>query len=341
MEKNKDTQIVCITPMKNESWILERFLKCTSLWADHIILLDQNSEDNSVEIANRFEKVHCVQNPTKEFDDFNHWSILMNEARKIQAKRRVVIAMDCDEFLSANTLGNLEWKTFTQEAEPGSMLVMNRIMIGKGFEEYANEPDFLIGFIDDNKSHIGDLSVQKKIHNIRLPFPNYPVTLFRANICKLMHYNVVDYKRFQSKMRWYQCYESILKDKSTFEIINQYYNHLSFRDFWKDKETFPCKPEYFHAYWDAGIDMTSIRGPHLHYYWDDKVLRYFQEHGTKLFAKLPIWYHDWDSIAKGQNLNLSRERSIADKLYSRLSSKIIESPDNFSSRVYKFVLTFL
>lgn len=334
-------KLYALPPMKNESWILERFLKCTSLWADHIILLDQNSEDNSVEIANRFEKVKCVQNPTKEFDDFNHWSILMNEARKIPAQRRVVISIDCDEFLSANTLDNLEWKTFTNEAEPGSLLVMNRIMIGKGFEEYAQEPDFLIGFIDDNKSNIGDLSVQKKIHNIRLPYPNYPVTLYRANVCKLMHYNVVDYLRFQSKMRWYQCYETILKDKSTFAIIQQYYNHLTIEKFWTPKDTFQIKPEFFQAYWEAGIDMTTIRGPHTHYYWDDKVIGYFQEHGTKLFARLPIWYHDWAAIAGGINQPISRERSFSDKLYSRLVSRIIECPTKFSSRIYKLVLKFI
>ena len=36
-------KIICLTPVKNEGWILERFLKCTSLWADYIIIADQSS----------------------------------------------------------------------------------------------------------------------------------------------------------------------------------------------------------------------------------------------------------------------------------------------------------
>ena len=46
LEKPK---LIVITPVKNESWILEKFLTFTSLWADYIIIADQNSTDNSIE----------------------------------------------------------------------------------------------------------------------------------------------------------------------------------------------------------------------------------------------------------------------------------------------------
>ena len=29
-------KIICLTPVKNEEWILRRFLRLASLWADHI-----------------------------------------------------------------------------------------------------------------------------------------------------------------------------------------------------------------------------------------------------------------------------------------------------------------
>jgi len=35
--------LICMTPVRNEAWILHAFLKATSLWADHIIIADQNS----------------------------------------------------------------------------------------------------------------------------------------------------------------------------------------------------------------------------------------------------------------------------------------------------------
>ena len=62
-------KIICLTPVLNEAWILDRFLKCASLWADHIIIADQGSTDGSVEIAKRYEKVIFIDNKTD--GDFN------------------------------------------------------------------------------------------------------------------------------------------------------------------------------------------------------------------------------------------------------------------------------
>ena len=36
--------VVCLTPVKNEAWILDRFLKCAGLWAEHIIIADQGAD---------------------------------------------------------------------------------------------------------------------------------------------------------------------------------------------------------------------------------------------------------------------------------------------------------
>jgi glycosyltransferase involved in cell wall biosynthesis len=45
--------IICLTPVKNEAWLLDRFLQATSLWADFIIIADQMSTDGSQEIAKK------------------------------------------------------------------------------------------------------------------------------------------------------------------------------------------------------------------------------------------------------------------------------------------------
>ena len=47
---NRPTMIV-ITPVRNEAWVLDAFLTCTSSWADYIILADQHSDDGTREIA--------------------------------------------------------------------------------------------------------------------------------------------------------------------------------------------------------------------------------------------------------------------------------------------------
>ena len=310
-------KLICITAMKNEAWILDRFLSCTSLWADHIILLDQNSEDNSVEIALKYDKVILKHNPDQDFNDYNHWHILMEESRKINAERKVIIAIDCDEFLSANTFENIEWKNFTLNALPGSLLVCNRVMISPDFNSYSKEPDFLIGFIDDGFSSISQLDTKKHVHNIRLPYPNNNPTVYKANKIKLLHYNIVDFNRFISKMRWYQCFEITLKDKTLFTIINQYYTNTNFDEFWQDKKTFSIDNKWFEAYESNDIDMTTILSNSNIYWWDYKIIDYFKNYGTKPFVKLPIWEFDWINLGKNLGSEIKVTRTFFDKIYTR------------------------
>ncbi len=51
MQETDKPVLICLTPIRNEAWILERFLQCASLWADYIIIGDQNSDDGSREIV--------------------------------------------------------------------------------------------------------------------------------------------------------------------------------------------------------------------------------------------------------------------------------------------------
>jgi hypothetical protein len=325
--------------MKNEAWILDKFLSCTSLWADHIILLDQQSEDDSVKIAKQHQKVNILQNDQKEFNDFNHWNVLLNEARKIQAERRIIISIDCDEIFSANSFDSSEWKFFTEKAKPGSLMVCNRIMLSPDFETYRKEPDFLIGFVDDNSSSISDLSVKKHIHNIRLPYPSNDPDVYYVNSIKLMHFNVVDYNRMRSKMNWYQCYEMILKDKNLFTILEQYYTHPNFENFWKQTKVFNTKSEWFELYENRGIAIKTTIKNSINYYWDFKILSYFKEHGTKLFAKLPIWDKNWIELSKKHDQNFKIERSIGDKIFLKIYVIYKNKENSKIKSLLKFILT--
>ena len=46
LEKER-AKVICMTPVKNEEWIMERFLAAASLWADCIIVADQHSQDRT------------------------------------------------------------------------------------------------------------------------------------------------------------------------------------------------------------------------------------------------------------------------------------------------------
>jgi hypothetical protein len=332
--------IICITAMKNEAWIIERFLSCASVWADHIILLDQNSEDNSVELAKKYDKVILKHNDSKEFNDFNHWNTLMEESRKIKAQRKVIFAIDCDEFISANSFDTLEWKNFVYNAKPGSLFVCQRVAISQDFDSYTKEPNFLIGFVDDGYSSINDLGTKKQVHNIRLPYPKNNPDLYKVNKIKLLHYNLTDFKRLVSKMRWYQCFEMTIKDKDVFTIMNQYYSETDFSTFWSNKKSYPIIDAWIAGYESLGIDMTTVINSSNIYWWDYRILEYFNQFGTKLFAKLPIWYFNWEAFAKQNALEIRIERSFFDKVYSKAFIHYKSSKSNTVKTFLKIALKY-
>ena len=66
---NQTPKIVVITPVKNEAWILDRFLAVTSQFADCIIIADQNSTDESKDICKKYPKVIVIDNKSTKYDE--------------------------------------------------------------------------------------------------------------------------------------------------------------------------------------------------------------------------------------------------------------------------------
>src|SRR6266513_1643562 len=93
--------VICLTPVKNEEWIIEKFLACTSLWADHIILADQGSTDRTTEIAKNFSKVVLIKNYDEQFNEHFRQQLLVDKAREFPGKK-LLIALDADEFFTGN-----------------------------------------------------------------------------------------------------------------------------------------------------------------------------------------------------------------------------------------------
>jgi glycosyltransferase involved in cell wall biosynthesis len=276
--------VVCLTPVLNEAWMLERFLKCASLWADHIIIADQGSTDGSRDIARRFPKVTLVDNASATFNEPERQALLLAKAREISGPK-VLIALDADEILTANVLTDPEWQTIVG-APPGTSLRFQWTELGtdfQGLNHFLYPAKLPFGFVDDGSEHQG-----KRIHSRRVPVPVGAKTLLATRI-KVMHYCQVDRDRFESRIRWYECWEHLQAHRRPIEIYRFYQRELHV----PSSVIKPVPPDWLQGYVDRGIDMTSVLMDGI-YRWDREVLRLFEEHGTARFRRLPVWDFDWD-----------------------------------------------
>jgi glycosyltransferase involved in cell wall biosynthesis len=279
-----DLKKICLTPVMNEAWTLERFLKCTSTWADHIIVADQNSTDGSRDICARFPKVTLVENPSKTFNEPERQKLLLENARKIQGQR-LLVALDADEFLTANFVRSPEWQSMLN-AKPGTRFKFHWVTVVNETASYWVFPQRLtFAFMDDGSDHRG-----QAMHSPRLP-QSMTGQSVNLNEIKILHYAYVDLRRAESKMHWYQCLENLNKLRRPIDTFR--FNHKDITI--SAKMIRPLPEHWLNAYKESGIDMTSIRLSDF-YQWDQKVIELFKEHGADRFSKLAIWDVDWNHL---------------------------------------------
>ncbi len=282
--------IIALVPVRNEAWILHRFLQCTLLWADHVIIADQNSDDGSAEIARSYSRVTVVENSDPTFSEVERQKLLLRAARQIPGPR-LLMALDADEILSANILESPEWKSALQ-AEPGTVVELAKVNLKEPNTYFLHSAEdakawLPFGYMDDGAEHEGAV-----IHTCRIPEPpNAP--RFRLNDVVLLHLNSCNVARNESKNRWYRCFERItFPEKSVVQITRLYDWEERLQPKWKIR---PIRDEWVAAYREQGIDLTRFEAEPV-YWWDWEILRMFKTHGTRLFRYLDIWSVDWEAL---------------------------------------------
>lgn len=279
--------VICLTPIKNEAWILERFLKCASLWADHIIIADQSSTDGSRDIARNFAKVTLIENSSSNYNEVHRQKLLIDAARQIPGSH-LLIALDADEMLTANFLDSPEWETVLK-APKGTVIEFEWANLMPGINSYWSPGYYKpLGFMDDGTEHIGD-----KIHSSRVPVPDNAPILNLQKI-KVLHYQYAVWERMESKHRWYQCWERINNsDRSPVEVYRQYHHMYAI----PNEQIQPVPEAWIVGYEKQGIDMTATFKESI-LWWDKEVLDWIDKYGPSKFKKEAIWGIDWENLSK-------------------------------------------
>ena len=304
---DEKAQVICLTPTKNEEWIIERFVKAASLWADIIIIADQMSTDKTVEIAKQYSKVQIVMNESETFNENERQKLLINEARKIPGKK-LLLALDADEFLTANFHGSSEWKEMLH-ADEGTVFSMEWPFIKDDFEHYWEVADSYRKFavMDDGSEHGGSA-----MHSVRIPFSLDANNVFIKEI-KVMHFQYTDWKRMESKHLWYQCYEHVMNPKKSYFEIYRMYHHMYVKQAYKE-----IPHEWFEYYEDNQVGLKVI--PYeTTYWWDKEVEKYIEDYSADYFKYI--------DIKTNRNLPLQYLRFTQKFYRSRLSKAVIRKAD--------------
>jgi hypothetical protein len=275
---------ICVMPVKNEAWVLERSLTSASSWADVIIVADQDSTDDSAQIASGFEKVRLIRNSDPAYSEHRRQTQLIDAAREVQGPR-LILSLDADEVLSANVTGNAEWEAF-KDSPPGTAIRFPKAELLPGLHEWfeLSGGDVIHGFVDDGRPYEGGV-----IHGPRLPVPP-PENFIRPRSVWLLHLRATDTRRNDAKQRWYQCWEAINNPSARpVTIFRTYHQHLG-------KQTRATPPEWTAGYKELGLDLaeTPDAGPP---WWEKEILALFERHGPARFRKFDVFDSDVSDLA--------------------------------------------
>jgi hypothetical protein len=325
---SRSTHHICVTPARNEAWIIEPFLKAARFWAGHVIVADQASTDQTVLKARSIPGVEVIHNDHPGYDEAHRQRLLLGQARKLSG-RRVILALDCDEVLSANCLASPEWKLIN-EAAPGTVLRFRWVNVLPGFKD-AWIPGELIacGFVDDGSDHTGS-----RIHSRRIPWPDGAPVLDLQEIV-VLHFQYVVWERMESKHRWYQAWECVNHpQKRPLEIFRQY-NHM--HGSWDQSEMQAVKPEWLAGYETAGVDFRSLASEPVTW-WDREVFQMLCQHGPAHFRRLAIWDKDWNALRAlvgGSSVDVTDPRSWWEKTVHRILSATQQHRANWGVRGFE------
>lgn len=285
-------KLICLTPVRNEAWCLDIFLSITSLWADHIILADQNSTDGSKEIASKYPKVRLIKNDSDIYNEDERQKLLINESRKIKGDK-ILIALDADEVFTANFNNTKDWQRILK-SKPGEVFGFQWANICPDLKNYFPSSFYYPwGFHDDGITE--HINYVRWMHSMRIPYPKsadsgyYEVTDF-----KVFHFAWLDRKRVESKNRFYQCLICIKDSNEHFISLFRSYKQ-------KHEKNRPIPPEWLENYEKININLSEqLNIPRSLYWYDMEVKELFLKHGFSKFKYLDIWNKNWIAYMKNQ-----------------------------------------
>jgi len=296
------------------------------MWADYIIIADQNSTDGSREIAERFEKVILVNNTSEEMHQAEARRILFNQVDKIVGDK-IVFALDADEFLSVNFEKTEGWYKILN-SKPNSIFCFKWHNLYNDFNtalpEIKNHMEWACHFSRESKMELLYCEVENRaVHEMRIPCVA-DAEYINIDEIKFVHLGLLNLERSNNKRDFYQVSTVSKLPKrisavTIFRTYNQPIKTINTQDSLLDKDI---------------QTMIKLDDVGLHYI--EEMIAVFNREGIEKFIKLDIWdnkylknagiscrkpYHikllHW-YLRKTKNICSKLPIGILDKLFKRI-----------------------
>jgi glycosyltransferase involved in cell wall biosynthesis len=277
--------VVVLTPVKNEEWIIEKFLEVTSKVADRIILADQGSTDETISIARRFKKVVIIRNDNSEYDEGFRQRLLIGKARELYPGIKLMLALDADEIITFDSISSKAWEVIDR-SPPGTGFTFEKPDILSPISKCLRRSEyFRLGYLDDDAVHQGT-----KVHSPRLPFSR---NLVNIDGIKFMHFALARPIAYWSRQRLYSVIENIQSTSPFYHRLLKYSRQLNDRN--HEMESSATPSIWLQGWQELGISFAAIDSNEQNQY-NREVYDAFVRYGTSKFFLDDIWDVDWSQF---------------------------------------------
>ena len=325
--------LIVITPVRNEAWVLDAYLTCTSSWADYIILADQHSTDGSREIAAKYEKVILVDNNASEMNQAAARLLLFQEVDKI-AGDKIVFALDADEFLSEGFEKTEGWKRIINSNS-------NEIFCFKWLNLYGDYGHALpeTGSMEWACHFEPSMSIaeeydrceRRAVHEMRVPcLPIERAQYVEIDDIKFVHLSFLNQIRTRNKQDFYQVstLAKLTERKSAVTMFRTYHKIQPTANLLDKEVVLYCKDK-------QGFSANElVRNDDIGQYYLDEMLAIFKREGLGKILKLDIWDNPYLKAAginpklplriKLLHWYLRKTQNVADKKAVKFVDKILK-----------------
>ncbi len=311
-------KIVALLQIRNEEEVIEQFLRMMALHADSIVLLDDASEDDTVEIvkalSNQLPIVEIIEN---EKSAWRFRSEKDNREKLLLAGRRVggthFILLDADEMFAATTLRNNWLRNKILALKPGQTLRLptvhpwDNLFLYRDDEQcnptllkwrrvYAFADDGVCSYMDNHSWH-GSAC----IHVSREPEKMICKERVKSFFCKnldnaVLHFKCVNLENLDIKRVWYICLEFIRLNETAASKeereanahhLNKVYNEYLYNGILSDVTEIyltPMPPAWYGYDFFDGSCYTKASVKRL-----EEIEKWFSIYGIDYFKELDIW----------------------------------------------------